>query len=120
MRTLIFMGAVALAALTISAPAAAEGPDSWNGSSFHDGRGDGGRHDGDRRDRRHQRHDGSGGIFVEYDSGAWAFYNNRSWQPDSYNDWWHDRPDRAFPRWVQHNQNCSPERMWWSGNGWHC
>lgn len=55
-----------------------------------------------------------------YDDGEWARFNNRSWEPDSYNDWWHDRPDRAFPRWVQHNQNCTPDRMWWSGSGWHC
>jgi hypothetical protein len=45
---------------------------------------------------------------------------NRSWDPDSFNDWWHDRPDRAFPRWVAHNENCTPDRMWWSGSGWHC
>jgi hypothetical protein len=57
--------------------------------------------------------------------GAWGFYYgdydaNRAFAPDKYNDWWHDRPDRAFPRWVQNNQNCAPDRMWWSGNGWHC
>jgi len=35
-----------------------------------------------------------------YADGSWALYNNRSWEPSSYNDWWHDRPDRAYPRWV--------------------
>jgi hypothetical protein len=57
-----------------------------------------------------------------YDDGQWALDNNRSWDSDSYNDWWHDRPDRAFPRWVQeqHGQPCTEDRMWWSGTGWHC
>lgn len=57
--------------------------------------------------------------------GAWGYYfgdydANRSFDPNRWNDWWHDRPDRSFPRWVQNNQNCAPDRMWWSGNGWHC
>lgn len=47
-------------------------------------------------------------------------YDDRDWSADSGNDWWNDRPERAFPRWVRHNQNCSPDRMWWSGSGWHC
>jgi hypothetical protein len=50
--------------------------------------------------------------------GEWALHNNRGWAPDSYNDWWHDRPDRAYPRWTRTNQNC--ERIWWSGSGWRC
>jgi hypothetical protein len=45
---------------------------------------------------------------------------NRSWEPDSFNDWWHDRPDRAYPRWVWHNHDCTEDRMWWSGAGWRC
>jgi hypothetical protein len=45
---------------------------------------------------------------------------DRSWNSDSFNDWWHDRPDRAYPRWVWHNRNCTEERMWWSGAGWRC
>ena len=55
--------------------------------------------------------------------GAWTWYQpdiNRSWASDSFNDWWHDRPDRAYPAWVRHNENCSEDRMWWSGSGWHC
>jgi len=64
-------------------------------------------------DMRHQHGDGAGGW---YDYGAIDY--NRSWEADSYNDWWHDRPDRAFPRWMAHNENC--ERIWWSGGGWRC
>jgi hypothetical protein len=45
---------------------------------------------------------------------------NRSFDPDKWNDWWHDRPDRSYPRWVWRNQNCTPDRMWWSGAGWRC
>jgi hypothetical protein len=45
---------------------------------------------------------------------------DRSWDSNSFNDWWHDRPDRAYPRWVWHNRNCSEDRMWWSGAGWRC
>jgi hypothetical protein len=92
----------------------------------------------DRFDRRggrdgHDGHDGhrgnrDGGVNCVIDSyayadGEWALYNNRSWEADSYNDWWHDRPDRAFPRWVQEQKargTCDPSRMWWSGSGWHC
>jgi hypothetical protein len=70
-----------------------------------------------RGHRDGRRHRGSGdGVFV----GGWGWDSdvNRGWEPDSFNDWWHDRPDRAFPRWMQNNQNC--ERLWWSGGGWRC
>jgi len=79
------------------------------------------------RDFRHVRRDGrfrcplSDGF--AYADGEWALYNNRAFAPDSYNDWWNDRPDRAFPRWVQEQHargTCDPDRMWWSGSGWHC
>jgi len=49
---------------------------------------------------------------------GWALYNNRTFAPDSFNDWWHDRPDRSIPRWMSDNRNC--ERVWWSGAGWRC
>lgn len=45
---------------------------------------------------------------------------DRSWNSDNFNDWWHDRPDRAYPRWVWHNRDCTEDRMWWSGAGWRC
>ncbi len=72
---------------------------------------------GDRR-RRDGRFDDGAAIGTWVDGGQWALYNNRSWESDSYNDWWHDRPDRAFPRWVQNNQFC--ERKYWSGGNWRC
>jgi hypothetical protein len=58
----------------------------------------------------------STGIWVN--AGEWALYNNRTWESDSYNDWWHDRPDRAYPRWVGSNQDCA--RRWWQGGTWRC
>jgi len=69
-------------------------------------------------------HDGFNGGFSDgvgyaggyYDDGD--FDGNRSFDPDKWNDWWHDRPDRAFPRWMSHNEGC--QRVWWSGGGWRC
>ena len=100
------------------------------GSSFgcgvrdgHDGRD--GHHDGDRRhhvDGHSHAVASDCGVFGE----AGGYYDpeiNRSWDSDSYNDWWQDRPDRALPRWVQEQQargTCDPDRIWWSGSGWHC
>jgi hypothetical protein len=120
---------IAAAALSI-APAQAQssgsaafvGVNTGGGSvRVHHGFG-GDRRDGwhrrDRRDRRDGRFDDDATIGTWYEGGQWALYNNRSWLPDSYNDWWHDRPDRAFPRWVQNNRGC--ERIWWSGGGWRC
>jgi len=72
------------------------------------------RRDGfDRFDRRRLR-DSSETVIV-YDR---DYQGDSMWRPNSFNDWWHDRPDRSMPRWVRHNQNC--ERMWWSGGGWRC
>lgn len=74
------------------------------------------RHDGDRHHRR------GGGcrtdVVMDWYGGEWALYNNRSWEPDSYNDWWHERPERAFPRWMGRNQDCA--RKWYSGDVLTC
>ena len=121
MRTLL-LGLAALSAI-VATPALAQS--QWNGGGgsssghrHHDGRD---QHDGfpDFRSGT-PRLSGDTVAVTEYYGGQWAAYNNQSWRSDSYNDWWHDRPDRAYPRWVQHNQNCTVDRMWWSGSGWHC
>ncbi|MFC7535936.1 hypothetical protein ACFQPG_00980 [Sphingomonas sp. GCM10030256] len=135
MRTLILASAAVLAAAVPSAASA----ESWSNSGVTVHRGGAGHDRGtvfgrDRRGfdcdlRRDRRHDGRGGhrdrrpvecnVFAGgWYGGEWALYNNRTWEPDSYNDWWHDRPDRAFPRWVGSNANC--DRRWWSGGGWRC
>ena len=74
----------------------------------------GGGHFGDfrRLDRRHSR---GGNDFVYLDR---EYQGDTAWRPDSFNDWWHERPERSLPRWLQNNQNC--QRLWWSGGGWRC
>ena len=124
MRNLLLATAAVLAAAAIPAfPAQAEGsggrafvgvPSGHGGTGVRVHHGFGGDRD---RHRRDGRFNDEAAIGTWYEGGEWALYNNRSWEPDSYNDWWHDRPDRAFPRWVQ---NGSCERMWWSGGGWRC
>jgi hypothetical protein len=57
-------------------------------------------------------------VAMDWYGGEWALYNNRSWAPDSYNDWWHDRPDRAYPAWMRRNQDC--QRPWYSGDVLTC
>jgi hypothetical protein len=111
------LAAAAAAAFLPTAPAQSEMAGfpihpsaSFSGVAVHRGSGD---HHGDRHRRHHSRGDAFYAGYYDSDIGE-----NRSWQPDSYNDWWHDRPDRAFPRWMTHNQNC--ERLWWSGGGWRC
>ena len=56
----------------------------------------------------------SGGFYY---GGEWALYNNRTWESDSYNDWWHDKPERAFPRWVTSGQ-CA--RQWYAADTLRC
>jgi hypothetical protein len=46
------------------------------------------------------------------------FDGNRSFDPDKWNDWWHERPDRAYPRWMSRNQDCA--RRWYSGDVLTC
>jgi hypothetical protein len=103
-------------AVSSVAPQAGPQGTNWHGGGHHfSNLGCDSRRDRDGRGR------GGSGCAVFGDS--WGYYDpevNRSWDSDSYNDWWHDRPDRAFPRWVQHNEGCEPDRMWWSGGGWHC
>jgi hypothetical protein len=68
----------------------------------------------------HDRHDDRDFAFA-YPSDYYSdFDGNRSFDPDKWNDWWHERPERSFPRWVWRNRNCSEDRLWWSGAGWRC
>lgn len=134
MRARLFPIAAASAALLSPAvPAAAADTDNPFASiaarPSHGGFGvqvhRGGRHDGghDRWRGHHRRDRGEALILGPWYGGEWAYYNNRGWAPDSFNDWWHDRPDRAFPRWVQEQGRsgyCPPDRVWWSGTGWRC
>ena len=123
MRALL-LGLAPLSIMAIASPAAALDPPSAtfiagsaHGVTVHYGmppgflRGSG--HDRPRHDgNRGRRHGDS--IFI-YDR---DYQGDTAWRANSYNDWWHNRPDRAFPRWMQNNENC--ERLWWSGGGWRC
>ena len=128
---LLSLTALLAAAAIPAAPAAAQtlsGAGFTAGSAFHSkghsvGSGDftgvrvhrgGDRHHGQRHHGRRGDRD-FGGFYVGPRDG---YDLNRGWASDSYNDWWHDRPDRAFPRWMSANQDC--QRQWWSGGGWRC
>lgn len=73
---------------------------------------------GDRRGRRGGRGGCSSNVIMDWYGGEWALYNNRSWNSDSYNDWWHDNPSRAYPAWMQRNQDCA--RKWYAGDTLSC
>ena len=112
------LGIAALLVAVPLAPAQAldrDGVRSGGSVRVHSGFGGGDRHDGRRDHRRRDR--GQGDVFIS-DWGYDDWDGGRAWESSSYNDWWHDRTDRAFPRWVQNNQNC--ERVWSSGSGWRC
>jgi hypothetical protein len=69
-----------------------------------------GRHDG-----RVRRHSGDDGSVLIYDR---DYQGDSIWKSDSFNDWWHDRPERAYPRWMVNNQNC--EKQWYQGDVLRC
>ena len=100
------------------------GSRSAHGVHVHRGfNGSGGRfpiifRNGMHREHGFGRDNGFGYAGGYYDAGDYDA--NRSFDPDRWNDWWHDRPERSFPRWVWRNRNCSEDRMWWSGAGWRC
>ena len=74
--------------------------------------------------RRHGRHIRVGDVIAAGGYGYGGYYDgdydaNRSFSPDKWNDWWHERPERAYPRWVRQNrEQC--ERMYYTGAGWRC
>ncbi len=117
MKMLLATAAVSALGAAFAAPASAQTVTS-HGVRIHSGSDfarPGGFSDFDRRDRR--RHGRGTDVILNSWGGEWALYNNRSFESDSYNDWWHDRPDRSYPRWVS-SGGC--DRLWWSGGGWRC
>jgi hypothetical protein len=109
------LGVVAIAASLIATPAAAGGsggPFDGDRTNFgQSGSGFGNNHDSRRRNDQ---------IGIWVNSGEWARYNNRSFESDSFNGWWHDRPDRAYPAWVRNNQMMQNCRLYYAGGGWRC
>jgi hypothetical protein len=123
MRTMLLGLAAPLAAITLPAPAFALDPASPQftvgaAAAVTVHRGNSGRFEShDRNGRRGHdrfRRDRDGFVYL----GDRDYQGDTAWRRNSYNDWWHDSPNRSFPRWVQNNQNC--ERQWWSGGGWRC
>jgi hypothetical protein len=119
MNTLRLALAASIAALVVGGTAQAQAQAQAQARA----QGMSGGFDGDRHHRRMDHRDdrrriADTALITDWNGGEWALYNNRSWQPDSYNDWWHDRPDRAFPRWMSHNQDCA--RPWYSGDTLRC
>ena len=122
MRMLLCL-AVTIAASIPATAAQAGGTFSFRGETqLVDSKGAGARVFNDRGRRDDRRRGRSSDTVVignlGYYGGEWALYNNRSFESDSYNDWWHDRPDRAYPRWMSNNQDC--QRQYWTGSGWRC
>jgi hypothetical protein len=117
-----FLTAAAALAVAAASPTSAAADQAQRGAAaaeFSNGvrifRNGEGRH----RPDGHRRHGRDRGVYVSsWSGGEWALYNNRSWEPDSYNDWWHERPQRSYPRWMSNNADC--QRVWWSGGGWRC
>lgn len=129
------LGLAAVAALVTCTPASAQ---SFTGSNSHSSPGireirfttppieiGPGRYlpDSGRRRGGHHR-EGNGDVAVAYGYGAGGYYDygdydaNRSFDPNRWNDWWHDRPDRAYPRWMSRNRDCA--RRWYSGDVLTC
>ena len=114
MRALL-LGLAASAAAILPAPAAAEQSDHMTfvarpATSFHGG------FSGRGSDRGFRNHRGGGdGAVLYYDR---EYQGDTAWRSNSFNDWWHDRPDRAYPRWMLSNQNC--DKQWYQGDMLKC
>jgi hypothetical protein len=116
MRVVLLAAAGLIAAAAVTTPAAAQGGTAaagFTGVTVHHGSGFTGRSFHGNRDRRRNRNFDDG--FLVYDR---EYQGDTLWRAESYNDWWHERPWRAYPAWVNRNQNC--ERQYWSGGGWTC
>jgi hypothetical protein len=127
MQLLLLSATISAAILVPAMPAEAQALTSSGFTSFPASQVQQGRHgpsagvirEGDRHGRRHHRRHNATDVVIGWGwNGDWAYFNNRTFKPDSYNDWWHDRPDRAYPHWMQANQNCA--RMWYGGDTLRC
>ena len=119
MKMLLAMTAITSVAAFAAVPAAAAETRSSNGVRIHSGSDfTDQRHGSGRFDRRDRRRHSAGDVIIgDWVGGEWALYNNRSFEHDSYNDWWHERPWRSYPRWVT-SGGC--DRLWWGGGNWRC
>ena len=117
MRIVLLAASASLAAFAAAAPAQAQSSTAGafvgvppvnvhrGGANFDF------RRDFDRR--RHHRGFDNGFVYLDRE-----YQGDTAWKSDSFNDWWHDRPDRAYPRWMSTNQNC--ERKWIAADTLRC
>ena len=113
MRAFLAFTAASLAIVLPAAPALAEPsqPMAFSGSDAPTlNRGRDGRRDGDRRDRRRR-----GDTILFYDR---DYQGDTAWRSTSFNDWWHEKTERSYPRWMQNNAGC--ERHWYAGDTLRC
>ncbi len=110
------VGSVAVAILG-AGPVRAQ---DWRGSHHHNRRVFTGRVDpcGTRSRLAHCNERRNSPLAAEWYGDDWAYANNQSWNSDSYNDWWHDEPSRAYPHWMAHNRDCA--RQWYAGDTLRC
>lgn len=114
MRALLLVTAASLAAIALPVTSAQAEGGSKRGITFVSG---GSPHHGGVGHRDGRRHRGDDDSVFAYDYYR-EYQGDTVWRSDSFNDWWHDRPDRAYPAWVRNNQNC--ERKWWGGESLRC
>jgi len=122
MRVVLLAAAGLIAAAAVTAPAAAQsgasaGFSGVSGVTVHHNRGftslQSLRGDRNRHNRRGRDGFDDGGFYYDRE-----YQGDTLWRAESYNDWWHERPWRAYPAWMTRNKNC--ERLYWSGGGWTC
>ncbi len=120
MHRLLLLAAAGAAALMISTPGAAQNfAESGFNSSYQGSRGLTMQPATSAGVRVHRGHGaGFGGYYASGYNDYGDYDANRSFDPEKWNDWWHDRPDRAFPRWMSRNQDCA--RRWYSGDVLTC
>ncbi|HET9352375.1 MAG TPA: hypothetical protein VFO32_00105 [Sphingomicrobium sp.] len=110
MRALMLSTAFLLAAAALPA-APAQAGDDGAGFGFVSG---GSAFNGDSRRHDRRRLRGTDTVIV-YDRG---YQGDTAWRAESFNDWWHERPNRSYPAWVQRNRDC--QRPWWQGETLTC
>jgi hypothetical protein len=108
----------AVATLVLATPASAQmSPRSGQFTGGHDGHSNGhsDRHHGGGFSGHRDHHD----HFAYFDGDSYGDYgfDNSSWHSDSYNDWWHDQPWRAYPRWLTSGTR---QVCWYAGDTLVC
>lgn len=118
MKTMLLAALGSVAAIAISAAAPAQAQD-WRRNSHHH-RAFVGRVDpcSNPASRARCGRRSNEGLVTDWYGGDWAYANNQSWESDSYNDWWHDQPWRAYPHWTMHNEGCA--RQWYAADTLRC